>query len=124
MAVVTSFWLYDIFLLIGTILLATYLRWRLYSKYYWRKRGIPYEEPLFLLGNTATVNITTTSIERINEIYTNNKKHKLFGMWLYTKPILLVQDLALIKNILVKDFQYFHDRGLTINEEKEPLQGE
>ncbi|GLG95626.1 Cytochrome P450 6a2 [Gryllus bimaculatus] len=37
------------------------------------------------------------------------------------KPYLLVRDLDLIKTVMVKDFDSFHDRGFPVDEEAMPL---
>ena len=34
------------------------------------------------------------------------------GIYLFFRPAILVRDVNLIKHILVKDFQHFHDRGV------------
>ncbi|KAF2904570.1 hypothetical protein ILUMI_01617 [Ignelater luminosus] len=45
-------------------------------------------------------------------------------MYILTKPVFLVFEPELIKNIFTKDFQYFTDHGSYINEEIDPLSGQ
>ena len=122
MAVVTSCWIFDILLVIVSVFLAAYLKFR-FTENYWKKRNVPHEEPYFLLGNTPLINFKKSMMDYLDEMYEKHKNHKIFGCWLYTNPILLVHDLQIIKSILVKDFQHFHDRGFPINEELDPLNG-
>lgn len=48
---------------------------------------------------------------------------KFGGMFSSIKPILIVTDLDLLQNILVKDFNYFHDRGMYYNVKHDPVSG-
>jgi cytochrome P450 family 6 len=57
------------------------------------------------------------------DIYKKLEGHKYGGMYIFTDPRLVFLDPDLIKDILVKDFSTFHDRGLYMNEEIEPLTG-
>ena len=123
MAILTSSVTYDLLLIIIGICAGIYLRFRLFSKYYWKRKNVPYLEPGFIVGNTAEANVSKTLDEVTSKIYLENKKHKLFGIWFYSKPMLLVQDLELIKKVLIKDFQHFQDRGISVNEELDPLNG-
>lgn len=78
--------------------------------------------PLFPLGNFWKVGLTLHFIEKINSIYREFKgKDVLCGFYIFTKPVYLILDVDLIKNILVKDFYSFHDRGLYHNEQTDPL---
>jgi hypothetical protein len=43
------------------------------------------------------------------------------GIFSFDKPSLLVRDLELVKNILVKDFQTFTDRIFSVEERFDPL---
>jgi len=43
------------------------------------------------------------------------------GIFSFDKPILLIRDLELVKNTLVKDFQYFLDCVISFDEKLDPL---
>lgn len=45
----------------------------------------------------------------------------MLGLYFYLQPVLLVTDLDLIRNILIKDFQHFQNRGLFYNQQTDPL---
>lgn len=53
----------------------------------------------------------------------NSTKQPFIGIYGIYRPLLLVRDPELIKSILIKDFSYFHDRGVHSNEEYDPLSG-
>lgn len=123
MAFVTNCWTTDLLLFLASIVVFAYLRFKLYFRYFWKKRNVPYLEPIFLLGNTAKATFIKSAGQIFQEIYLQNKDKKLLGIWFYSRPVLFVQDLQLMKNVLVKDFQHFHDRGIRINEKRDPLDG-
>lgn len=124
MAVITSYWIFDFFLLIVSFFVLGYLNFYFVSRHYWSKRKFPQTEPHFIVGNAKEVNVTKSLPEALDDIYRANKDKPLVGFWLYVRPMVLVRDLSLIKNILVKDFNHFRDRGFHADEEKEPLAGE
>lgn len=99
--------------------LLTYIR----TKYsYFSSRGVPTPTPIFPLGNFWKVGITVHFIERINSMYRQFKgKDVMSGFYVFTRPVTLILDVDLVKNILVKDFYSFHDRGLYYNELTDPL---
>lgn len=126
MIFITAFLVQGAFLIFAAFLVFSYLKFVFWSKNYWRRLNIPYIEPLFIFGNTWKANFLESVSVIIKKIYLNNKDKPLLGIWVYTTPMLLVNDVNLIKNILVKDFQHFHDRGergLVIDEKNNPLQG-
>lgn len=48
---------------------------------------------------------------------------RFYGTFQFTKPLLLVRDIELIKKIFVKDFEHFIDHNTIINAENDPLFG-
>lgn len=109
-----------VFLLISIIPLIFYFLKRKYD--YWSNRGFPYVEPKFLKGNIEGMGTTRAFGEVMLDCYKDLKgKGPVGGIYLYTEPAAIIMDMDLLRNVLVKDFQYFHDRGMYINEKDDPL---
>lgn len=98
--------------------------WFLKKKYsYFEDRGIPFIKPSWL-GNLGGVGQTVHIIDVVRKIYDNaREKDVITGFFTAFHPTLVVTDLELIKQITVKDFHNFTDRGMFVNEEDEPLTG-
>ncbi|KFB45126.1 AGAP008219-PA-like protein [Anopheles sinensis] len=56
----------------------------------------------------------------INNLYLRSTE-RLVGVYLFFRPAILIRDPHLAKRIMLNDFQYFHDRGVYCNEERDPL---
>jgi cytochrome P450 family 6 len=91
---------------------------------YWKKRGVPILNPTPPFGDIGAVIFTRKNAsELINECYKEFDGKKFGGLYNFTMPILLVRDPEVIKDILVKDFEKFHSRGIAVNEKQDPFQG-
>ncbi|XP_017468125.1 PREDICTED: cytochrome P450 6a9-like [Rhagoletis zephyria] len=91
---------------------------------YWRYQGIPHDRPHFFAGNLKGLLKTRNFAEILLELYTRHKGTGPFcGYYLFQRPAVLVLDRALVKSILIKDFNNFADRGLFHNEKDDPLTG-
>lgn len=89
---------------------------------YWKQRGVPHDEPSMLFGNIESVGQKIHFTINIQMIYEKFKiGNKLCGFYLLQSPRLIIMDLDLIKNILIKDFNSFVDRGVYNNAEDDPL---
>jgi cytochrome P450 family 6 len=109
-------------ILCGTLLLVWLITWVRKKYNYFSDRGMISPSPIFPLGNFWGVGMSSHFIERINQFYRDFKgKDVLCGFYIFTKPVHLILDVDLIKNVLVKDFYSFHDRGLYHNEHTDPL---
>ncbi|XP_055697211.1 cytochrome P450 6a9-like [Phlebotomus papatasi] len=106
-----------------TLLVAGYLYVK--KKFqYWEARGLPYVKPKFPFGILGGVGSTKHSSEVFTAAYQELKGRGPFGgVFFFTKPVVMPTDLDLLKNIFIKDFQYFYDRGFYVNEKDDPLSG-
>ncbi|XP_055697208.1 probable cytochrome P450 6a21 [Phlebotomus papatasi] len=93
------------------------------NKYrYWEERGIPYVKPTFpfgvLKGMGGEKHFATIIYVAYNEL---KGKGPFGGVHFFVRPVVIGIDLDFLKNVFIKDFQYFHDRGIYCNERDDPL---
>ncbi|KAG5684477.1 hypothetical protein PVAND_013709 [Polypedilum vanderplanki] len=89
---------------------------------YWSKRGIAQKDPIFLLGAAKDMFLLKKSLgEYFSDIYNEFKNHKVVGLYFSYRPGLVVNNPEVINDILIKDFNNFHDRGIVVDEEVDPL---
>jgi cytochrome P450 family 6 len=89
---------------------------------FWQKLGIPYVKPTPFVGNLKNCVFQKVNIgKHLQQIYDEHSDKQYVGIFSFDKPSLLICDLELVKNILVKDSQYFIDRIVSVNEELDPL---
>uniref|UniRef100_A0A023EUC2 Putative cytochrome p450 cyp2 subfamily protein n=1 Tax=Aedes albopictus TaxID=7160 RepID=A0A023EUC2_AEDAL len=111
-----------IYLLIAVITLSVLLVRRKYS--FWERHGVPYIRPTFPFGNIRPAGKRVHSSQLMTRYYRELKgKHQFGGIFFFTNPVALALDLEFIKDVLVRDFQYFHDRGMYYNERDDPISG-
>ncbi|TRY80860.1 hypothetical protein TCAL_07801 [Tigriopus californicus] len=80
---------------------------------FFKDRGIPYIKPSFPFGSTNMLNTFTgksSPVEIGDYIYWNFPGAKIVGQFQFSEPQVMVKDLELAKNIMIKDFDYFMDR--------------
>ena len=109
------------FYLVAVALLCSYF-WvqRRYS--YWDRRGFLTVKPRFPFGNLSGVGYKITSAEAYDNMYKEFKgKAPILGVFQFLSPVLLPIDPELVKNILVRDFSSFTDRGFYYNRKDDPL---
>ncbi|XP_063706036.1 cytochrome P450 6A1-like [Culicoides brevitarsis] len=108
-------------LLIG--LFAIYL-WVLRRFRYWKNLGVPCPAATFPYG-TLQMGKVREHTSQSNARYYRQFKNKspICGLFFTIKPAILALDINLIKNILIKDFSSFHDRGVYFNDRIDPLAG-
>ncbi|CAO1432976.1 unnamed protein product [Diamesa hyperborea] len=89
---------------------------------YWSDRGVVQVPPVFPFGTLTGVGYKV-HFSKVTELIYNEykKKASMVGMYFFTAPVILALDLELIKHILVKDFNNFHDRGIFANAKTDPL---
>ncbi|XP_066993022.2 probable cytochrome P450 6a13 [Anabrus simplex] len=89
---------------------------------YWKKRGVPFEKPLPFFGNLKDIALGN-DYEGIfyKKIYDSFEGQRFVGLFQFREPTLLLRDPDLIKDVMVKNFSSFHDRGIPVEEETQPL---
>jgi cytochrome P450 family 6 len=86
---------------------------------YWSDKGVIGPSPLPVVGNFGKVILQTQSANQcVKEVHLNFAGHKLVGLYRGFQPVILVRDPELIKHVLVKDFQIFQDRGMSVSRSK------
>ncbi|CAD7079524.1 unnamed protein product [Hermetia illucens] len=89
---------------------------------YWRDRGIANLEATIPFGNLPMGKVHIKDIT--DPIYKQKKPGAPFmGAYFFRTPVVVATDLDFIQNVLVKDFSNFHERGMYVNEEDDPLSG-
>ncbi|XP_075215407.1 uncharacterized protein LOC142321295 [Lycorma delicatula] len=118
----TNYWK-EIILALFTTALVTFAYFN-YKFTYWKRRGIYSVPGKIPCGSITSFILSKTSIgEIIADIYNSGKDYKYVGYYSFLSPTLVVRDLDIIKNILVKDFDNFCDRGMYYNESNDRLSG-
>ncbi|XP_017125217.1 probable cytochrome P450 6a21 [Drosophila elegans] len=114
------------FLLTALLALVGYLlmKWRRTMRY-WQELGIPCEEPHVFMGNMQGVRTKRS----FSEIWTSYYKKfsgsgPFAGFYWFRRPAVFVLETSLAKQILIKDFNKFTDRGFFHNTEDDPLSGQ
>ncbi|XP_030764630.1 cytochrome P450 9e2-like [Sitophilus oryzae] len=92
---------------------------------YWkREKGVKQGDPCIFLGDTSQTTLQRMSLyEFVQHAYKMFPNERYSGMYLFTKPVLLIRDPELIKLITVKDFDHFADHNIAIEADVDPLWG-
>lgn len=113
-------------LLLISVCLGLFLVYKSFKKSYklWKSLDIPYLEPKFPLGNAREVAEVKHFAFVSKDLYTLMKKSfggDYAGIYLFNRPMLYVLTPEFAKTIMVRDFQYFIDRGVYFNKRDDPL---
>ncbi|KAG5898054.1 hypothetical protein JTB14_001761 [Gonioctena quinquepunctata] len=77
---------------------------------YWKERGVHYIKPSPVLGNLTDVLFFRKCLaDWMISLYASTNE-KMFGIFIFDEPLLVVRDPVLIQHILIKDFNHFTDR--------------
>ncbi|XP_055684921.1 cytochrome P450 6a22-like [Lutzomyia longipalpis] len=114
-----------LFCTVFLLVCATILLWSFwcYKFTYWSRRGVAHIPPTFPFGNIRQVGRTLHSAELMKSVYEKFKGsgHPFVGIFYFTRPVAVVTNLNLVRDILVRNFVQFNDRGVYSNPVDDPL---
>lgn len=98
----------------------------LYSKRslgYWKKKDVITENPYPFFGNFLNVVLRKESMGYVfKSIYDRLGENNPYGgVYVFHKPVLVIKDRELIKQVLIKDFSTFYNRANYSNENVDPI---
>lgn len=109
-----------LYLLAGLLALCYYWVKKRYS--FWTDRGFISPPSSFPFGSLKGVGRKHNAAEGIDIVYKQFKgKTTAVGAFIFFKPTIIPIDPELFKNILVRDFTSFHDRGFFHNKVDQPI---
>ncbi|XP_050085342.1 probable cytochrome P450 6a14 [Anopheles aquasalis] len=93
-------------------------RWHWMRAQFWTDQGVPSASPSFPLGNIQHAS------HLMLDLYRELKgKGPFAGIFQFVVPVAFVTDPEMIKNVLVRHYRHFSDRGGYSNAKHEPLSG-
>ncbi|KAG5871669.1 hypothetical protein JTB14_032274 [Gonioctena quinquepunctata] len=92
---------------------------------YWRDRGVPYEEPVFLAGNLWDVFKGKRQIgKHLGHLYGRySSDTPYFGIYIMGQPYLVLRSPEIIKSVTIRDFNNFDDRTFACDVNADPMAG-
>lgn len=88
---------------------------------YWKQKGVPYIEPSFPFGNFSNLYLGKEHFGDVVAGLYNLSSERFVGVYTSLRPILLIRDPALIKDMAIKNFHHFDQRTVTGNAEADPM---
>ncbi|XP_055693821.1 probable cytochrome P450 9f2 [Lutzomyia longipalpis] len=86
------------------------------------KRGIKFIPPRPIFGNFSDFFLGRKNLyAMVKDLYNYMPEEKIYGMFELGNAKYMIKDPGLLKQILVKDFDHFFDRGVNIEEDQDPL---
>ncbi|XP_030834094.1 cytochrome P450 3A9 [Strongylocentrotus purpuratus] len=73
---------------------------------YWKRRGVPFEPPLPIIAN---MRVFAKGVVEAFEVM-QEKHGKVYGIYSFRTPVLVVGDPEMLRSITVKNFNSFHSR--------------
>ena len=84
---------------------------------FWKLRGIRGPRPKPGFGNFKDIILSKQAVgDYLMKMYNDYKDESMIGMFSGMVPILIVKNPELIKDILIKDFSKFAERGISVGE--------
>lgn len=78
---------------------------------YWARRGVPHRKGVFPFGSMKDLVLARVSLgDAYDEVYKEFQGERYCGVYVIHRPVLVIRDPELIKQIMVAEFTHFVDR--------------
>lgn len=92
------------------------------TKHYFEENEIPFKQPTSIFGNYGGLMMRRENInDFILNLYNGFPNCSIFGIFMIKRPVLVIKDLHLIKQVLIKDFDHFVDHSNRADPTIEPI---
>lgn len=111
-------------ILLGILAILILIIWSLIVRHlsYFKNCGIPCAPTRFPVGNLQGIGTRLHFCEMTQNYYMGNKhRGPILGLYYFLIRVILVNDLDLIRTILIKDAHIFNRRNLYYNERDDPM---
>lgn len=89
---------------------------------FWRKYNVPHVEPTPFFGNMKDVFFQKLGIsEHLKNIYELHRDKPYVGIIAFDRPALILNDLDLVKKVMVKDAHHFVNHMIAIKDNVDPV---
>lgn len=86
------------------------------------EQGFLYDKPEFPYGNLRSLGVKYHIIQLIQKTYNKfSQKASVHGFFTFLRPTYVVTGLDVVKDVLIRNFNAFHNRGLFSSKEHDPL---
>ncbi|XP_017770148.1 PREDICTED: cytochrome P450 9e2-like [Nicrophorus vespilloides] len=110
-----------LFLILGSSVILIYYFF-IKPQLYWKDRNVTQGSPVPIFGdNSRTLLRKESFLDMVKRTYMRFPNERYTGMYQMTRPTLILRDPDLIKQITVKDFEYFTDHRSFIPDKSDPL---
>lgn len=108
----------------GCLIAYCFYKWATQNNDYFAKRNLPFQKPKFLLGSTAGFFFGNHSAPEFSQmLYNWFPTEKMFGMFNFRQPMVVVRDPKLLRQLAVKHFDHFADRHPFVDFSSQELVG-
>ena len=91
---------------------------------YFKELGIPYKQGVPVFGNMLDLLLRRKHINSIAlDIYNVHPDAKYVGAFDFSRPVIVLRDLELIKSVAIKNFEHFTDHRPFVDPAADPLFG-
>lgn len=89
---------------------------------YWKFKSVPFLKPEIFYGNSRGMGSKYHALYFMTRVYHELKDQgPIGGAFISTQPVAIITDLDLAKNVLIKDFNFFRNRGIYSNPKSDPI---